>query len=327
MKLFRQFLAVLVFTTFYVAAIISVAHAQGYTVHDDRFTDTNRDRTIPYKLYAPANATTPAPVVIFSHGLGGSTEAAPYLGQALAQNGYYAFFIQHPGSDSSIWKGKATNRAEAMKFVTKGTKDIGAAMDRYKDLPFVIDSITTLNNQSSALKGKLDLSRIGMAGHSYGARSVMAAAGESAGRFGAPFKDPRIKAGIALSPNLSQRYLKHPPTGDISHIYDQIDIPVFHITGTKDGFLGQKDFDPATRTLPYKYTKATNQYLLVMDGAEHKDFGGRKSDTTLSRYQQATAQGAVLFFDAYLKGDQNALSALRSNYKNSLSPQDLFTFK
>lgn len=327
MKLFRQFLAILVFTIFYTAAIISVAQAQSYTIHEDSFKDTSRNRTVPYKLYAPKNARTPAPVVIFSHGLGGSTSASPYLGKALAQNGYYAFFIQHAGSDMGLWSGKTTNRTEALALMEKGTKDFGAAIERYKDLPFVIDSITALNNQDSALKGKLDLSRIGMAGHSYGARSVMAAAGESTGRFGSPFKDPRVKAAVALSPNLPQRYLQREPTSDVSRLYSQINIPVFHITGTKDGFLGQKDFDPVTRTLPYKHTHKPNQYLLVLDGAEHKDFGGRLADTTLSRYQQATAHGAVLFFDAYLKGDQNALSALRSSYKNSLSPQDVFEFK
>lgn len=313
----------------YAASLFFVASAQAastdYTISDSSFRDVSRDRTVPYKLYMPTRITSPAPVVIFSHGLGGSTEAAPYLGKALAQNGYVAFFIQHPGTDKSLWAGMNGSRAEVKKTLSKSTKDFRAARDRYKDLPFVIDMITKLKSEDGELKGKLDLYKIGMAGHSYGARSVMTAAGES-GRLGTPFKDTRIKAGVVLSPNLPQRMVKRGPSGDLSKLYSQIDIPLFHITGTKDGFPFSQNFDPATRTLPYQNIQTSDQYLMVLDGAEHSAFGGRKNKPE-TRYQTATAEGAVLFFDAYLKGDQTALQKLRNGFESTLNSGDVFEYK
>lgn len=68
------------------------------TVHD-----AARDRDIPIRVYLPSN-TTPVPVVLFSHGLGGNREGSKFLGEHWAARGYVAVFMQHPGSDDSIWK-------------------------------------------------------------------------------------------------------------------------------------------------------------------------------------------------------------------------------
>ncbi|MEO0017875.1 MAG: hypothetical protein RLZZ522_1158, partial [Verrucomicrobiota bacterium] len=78
-------------------------------------TDAKRAREIPLRVYLPA-ATAPAPVVLFSHGLGGSREGSSFLGQHWAARGYVAVFLQHPGSDEAIWKGQATGQhASAMR--------------------------------------------------------------------------------------------------------------------------------------------------------------------------------------------------------------------
>ena len=52
-------------------------------------TDTNREREIPVRLYLPA-ATNAAPVVLFSHGMGGSRAGSAYLGRQWAARGYVA---------------------------------------------------------------------------------------------------------------------------------------------------------------------------------------------------------------------------------------------
>ena len=67
--------------------------------------DAGRDRAIPVLVYLPEN-TNAAPVVLFSHGLGGSRKGNAYLGNHWAARGYLAVFVQHPGSDDSVWKGK-----------------------------------------------------------------------------------------------------------------------------------------------------------------------------------------------------------------------------
>ncbi len=69
-------------------------------------TDTGRQRQIPILVYLPSG-TNAAPVVLFSHGLGGNRQGSRYLGEHWAERGYAAVFLQHPGSDDSVWKGKA----------------------------------------------------------------------------------------------------------------------------------------------------------------------------------------------------------------------------
>src|SRR6185369_15465404 len=68
------------------------------TVHD-----AGRDRDIPLRVYLPTNSV-PAPVILFSHGLGGSRAGSVFLGEHWAARGYVAVFVQHPGSDDSVWR-------------------------------------------------------------------------------------------------------------------------------------------------------------------------------------------------------------------------------
>ena len=68
-------------------------------------TDKSRKREIPIRVYLPA-IKVPAQVVLFSHGLGGSREGSPFMGKHWSARGYVCVFLQHPGSDTSIWQDK-----------------------------------------------------------------------------------------------------------------------------------------------------------------------------------------------------------------------------
>ncbi len=76
--------------------------------HDLSFDDAQRKRTIPLKAYLPkvaaGEAAEPAPVVLFSHGLGGSREGGAYLGKHWGARGYVVVAMQHAGSDSEVWR-------------------------------------------------------------------------------------------------------------------------------------------------------------------------------------------------------------------------------
>jgi len=292
------------------------------------FRDKQRNRDIPFRLYAPARAKGPAPVILFSHGHGGSRDAAPYLGEALARAGYFAFFLQHPGSDESLLEGAAT-REEAHDRLRQSMQNFGAAVDRFRDIPVVLDHLMQMNPRSQ-LAGRLDLTRIGIAGHSFGARVVMTAAGQRTGLHGTRFKEPRIKAGVLLSPNV--------PTGQsLEGLYDEVDIPLLHVTGTEDGMpLSSGGFDPAIRTKPFELIDQPDQYLLVLDGATHGSFSGRPNDLgeevemtlpDLEEVKISVATATVLFFDAYLKNDPKAKRKLREEFRRSLNPGDRFKMK
>src|SRR5437879_1749818 len=80
------------------------------TVHD-----AARDRDLPLRVYLPTN-TAPGPVILFSHGLGGSRTGSVFLGEHWAARGYVAVFVQHPGSDDSVWRNPSSgNRLQSLK--------------------------------------------------------------------------------------------------------------------------------------------------------------------------------------------------------------------
>lgn len=284
------------------------------------FRDRSRGRLVPFRMYLPDPSPEPAPVVIFSHGLGGSRDAAPYLGHALARAGYFGVFIQHPGTDSSLLDGAETPQ-EIQQRLAMAVMVPGNMIERFSDLPFVLDQLEKMN-ATSALAGRLDLTRIGMIGHSYGARGTMAAAGQAFGFHGTRFKEPRIRAGVPLSPNVTVG-----PGQSLAGIYDAIDIPLLHVTGSGDGMMGDVDFDPLSRTIPYQTITAPDQYLLVLDGASHSTFSGRVDDGDGGEVQEVIALLVVLFLNAHLRGDAAARDELRRDFVWRLAPEDIFEFK
>lgn len=292
-----------------------------------KFYDTERDRSVPYKVYFPDTLKGEYPVIIFSHGLGGSVEAAKYLGEHLSQNGYVCFHIQHYGSDESVWAGAKTRR-EIIRLLKKSIKDLSNAVNRFNDIPFVVSEIIKLNTNSGIFKGHLDTNSIGIIGHSYGARSVLIAAGERLAKGKFSFKEPRIKVGVALSPNLPDN-----PPDDLSIIYRDIDIPLFHITGTDDGdpLERSEDFTPENRTIPYKNINGSAQYMLVLNKAVHSTFGGNEirssDDPYYKEHIESIKKGVTAFLNLYLKKSEQDGKYLKIEYKNSLDAKDRFEWK
>ncbi len=69
---------------------------------------------------------------------------------------------------------------------------------RVKDVSAVLDQLQKWNAESQhPLAGRLDLGRVGMSGHSFGAVTTQAVSGQSLAARWITFTDPRIKAAIA----------------------------------------------------------------------------------------------------------------------------------
>lgn len=306
-------------------ALSQLAFSQAFITDTFTLHDASRHRDIPVKLYRPDQLQGTYPVIIFSHGLGGSRNAAPYLGEYLAANGYVCFFLQHQGSDESVWRDKPLGQARM--FLQQSLLVPSNFINRAEDIPFMIEELNRLNKQDPLLRNHLDLDNIGMAGHSYGARSTMIAAGEKLGGRISRFKVPAIKAGLVLSPNIPERVM-----GDLAGYYDNINIPLFHMTGTndEDPLHPNSGFDPKQRQMPYRNIFTSPQYLLVIDGATHATFAGvnrpRMANTDPSQLE-AVRTGALAFFDAYLKHDQQRREWLQQEFGNTLNKGDVFEFK
>jgi len=142
------------------------------------------------------------------------------------------------------------------------------------------------------------------------------------------FRDPRIKAGVALSPNLAQN--SQDPRAALS----KVEIPLFHVTGTLDRspLPAERDMDPEQRTRPYQLIDVGNQYLFVLENADHATFAGRRLSTSEEkpldqRHIAQLEQGILLFFNAYLRNDFKARDELRAAFPKGLTPGDRFEWK
>lgn len=263
--------------------------------------DARRGRDIPVLVREPAG-DGPVPAVLVSHGLGGSRDGLGYLGRALAEAGFLAIHLQHPGTDDSLW------RDGDRMAVAAAALDVGRAVDRLLDVLFALDD----------LPPRADPARLAIAGHSYGAWVVQHMLGERipGGNRGLPLPDRRLKAGVALSPIVARGL---PPRV----AYGGFSAPMLFVTGTADdGWL--EGVRAVQRREPFELSQVPGA-LAVLDGAVHASFadapaaGARWTDPT---YHERTAGLAVAFLRATLEGSRQAVAFLRAGGEGLLRPGD-----
>jgi len=99
--------------------------------------DSARDRDVPVRIYYPATGNGPFPVIIFSHGLGGSRDGYEYLGRCWGSHGYVSVHVQHIGSDAAVWQDSIFK----MRAMRQAAADLANAVNRPKDVSFAIDQM------------------------------------------------------------------------------------------------------------------------------------------------------------------------------------------
>jgi len=261
--------------------------------------DDARGREIPLRIYLPQQ-TSSAPVVLFSHGLGGSREGSVYLGKHWAARGYVAVFLQHPGSDAGVWQNEPpANRVAALREAANAK----TFMQRVQDVPVVLDQLTRFGDtQGHPVAGRVDMVKVGMSGHSFGAVTTQAVTGQRDFRGRALFTDKRIDAAIIMSPSSPRR-------GTPNVAFGAVSLPWMLLTGTKDTApIGNSDL--ASRLAVYPALPAGGKYELVLNDAQHSAFTDRAlpGDTIGRNPNHHTAILALTtaFWDAWVIGDAAA---------------------
>ncbi len=258
----------------------SIATAAPAGSFDVTLTDAARSRDITIRVYYPQDVAGPRPIIMVSHGGDGSTVGhtrLAHLGPEYAANGYVAVHVGHRPSASN-----AQHR-----------------LDRPADVSFVLDAL-----QAGAVPfppsfiGTLDFSRVGHAGHSWGAYTANAVAG---GNFTqGNLRDPRIKAICAFSPQGPGGFGAY-DNGPSDNTWRVITIPTCSFVGAveKDGSVGEGNSMEDWRLFPFmRYSTVRDQYLSVLPGQDHGDIGGSGSPEV----QAFLAQNSRVFFDVYLRG-------------------------
>lgn len=292
--------------------------------HLETWHDPARGRDLPVRLFLPAGEG-PAPLVLVSHGLGGSRDGLGYLGRALAEAGFVALHLQHPGSDAALWQGGA-GTALAGLALAAAARDPAQGVARLGDAVFALDEVLRRNEAPGVLRGRVDPTRLAAAGHSFGAWTVQYLLGQrlpppvaAAGPL-PPLPEARLRAGILLSP-IPPRLL--PPEIAFAAMAPG-GAWLLHVTGTADrGVI--EGVSPGQREIPFRAIAGPPQVLAVLAGAGHAAFadepaaGGAWADPT---FHGRTASLATLFLRAALRGDAAARAALRQGAPGLLAPGD-----
>jgi predicted dienelactone hydrolase len=239
-------------------------------------TDATRARYLPLKIYYPRQARSGGyPVVIFSHGSGGSKDGYGYLGRYWAENGYVVIHVTHLEfsrikfqSGKMLVSGSWVPIPEAAKEQMSGGGENGMLKNRVLDISLIIDSLPVITAAVPELEGRMDRTRIGVAGHSEGASTVMAVAGAVL-QFPAwetrAFGDSRIKAFIAMGP--------WPPGegGFFEDSWASVTRPILTMAGSKERTNGGTPKDPMLQIL--RHMPSGGKFHVTVTGANHSDFG------------------------------------------------------
>lgn len=286
-----------------LALVASAPAPDASTVCEMRWRDAARTREVPVRIRMP-NGTARVPVVLYSHGLGGSLDAGTDFAKAWASAGIAVIHLQHAGSDGELLRGK-TGRQEQIAAL-RGGMGADQLVARTGDVRFVLDELARLQAGKAAVAGcalsRIDLGRVGMAGHSFGAITTQAVAGQSFSG-GRQAVDKRIKAAIAFSPS-------PPAQGPDAAAFSSIRVPFMSITGTADATPVLNRTQPADRERPFRAMPAGDKYLLVFDGADHAIFNGHRLRRAAApgdaHVTGVAARASTMFWRATLGGDAPA---------------------
>jgi predicted dienelactone hydrolase len=266
---------------------------------DANWFDARSSRTIPVRIYYPADASKRFPVVVFSTGLGCSREDCAYLGRHWAGCGFVSVFVQHPGSDD------AQRGLRPRKDLQRAFNDSNNIRNRPLDIIFVIDRLEQMARNGTSPGDRFDMTRLGVGGHDFGSQTALALAGQVLpGQIS--FHDSRVKAILAMSSPV--------PLGQVplSVAYADISLPCLHITGTADNSIVSTT-QAYQRRLPFDYTSTGDQYLVTLNGADHMTYSGhirRSNGANDAMYHRLIANCSAAFWDAYLQNDIHAKSWL-----------------
>ena len=297
------------------AAAGTAVIAAGITTRDADWYDTKRERTVPVRLYLPAvmAANVKLPLVIFSHGLGGSRLGYSHIGQHLARNGFAALHLQHAGSDRAVWDGGPLTKLGNIRDAASEAN----AMARAADVSFALTTLLA----DRELGGLIDAQAVAIAGHSYGANTAMLIAGAAIERAGrrVSFADARIKAAILLSA---------PPfhgEGNQVAVLRDVRLPTLHITGSDDVIrVPGYGSDVADRIGVFRDMPALpdQKFLAIFEGGEHSVFTDRTRSERALAIKAATRDLCVAFLRSALLREGGTMEPVFAAVKGLLIEPD-----
>jgi dienelactone hydrolase len=284
-------------------------------VVDFDWVDEARRRPVPARLYWPAAGVRrgSVPLIVFSHGLGGSRFGYSYLGRHWSAHGVASLHVQHAASDREIWRGNLIELVDRLDVATQEEE----AVARAEDLRFALDRMS--DPTVGAFHTLIDRRRIVAAGHSYGANTTLVVTGAKVVREGrtVEHRDDRFKAGIVISA---------PPfygETDLGAVLGAVNVPTLHVTATEDVIRLPGRYSPVQDRLDvYGAVGSQQKMLAVFQGGSHSVFTDRAYTGGVDlnpQVKRATAEAALAFLDLAFGGDARPISAWNAKWSPILA--------
>lgn len=284
-------------------------------VMDFDWVDAQRARPVPVRLYWPSRQAAGArvPLVVFSHGIGGSRQGYSYLGRAWSSRGVASLHVQHVGSDSHLWRGNPFGVVGRLQAAAQEPE----AIARSRDVRFALDQMLHAAMQDRGLI--VDPQRLLMAGHSYGANTTLLALGARVMREGRVVEcpEPRFCAGLVIS---APPFYGEP---DLTAVLGRIQVPTLHVTATQDviEIPGYRS-GAADRLEVFRAVGDPRKLLAVFEGGSHSIFTDRAVTGGLAlnpKVKAATAELGLAFADLVFQQDSAGLARWRDAWQPLLA--------
>ncbi len=265
------------------------------------------------------------PLVAFSHGYGGHRRQSTFLCTHLASHGYVVAAVDHTGNTSidilqlvmTLQMGGSAPPPEPilLEFIEL----------RPLDVRFMIDRVL------AELDGRVDLERIGMAGHSFGGWTTLATTA----------RDTRIRAALPLAPAGGASDLPVGPLVDSAVAFHWTrEVPTLFIVADRDTLLPLRGMRELYGRTP------SPKRMIVLENADHMHFCDRveeihelfrlmPQDPLFAAIQQAVPPITELcpgehanlavralglaHMDAHLRGDEGAARFLAGDLPGALA--------
>jgi len=274
-------------------ALAARLNLPSYFLDHLKYVNTQSYRDVPV-----SSAEAQYPVLLFSHGWGGFRAQNTHQIEELASHGYIIAAVDHPydAAATVLPDGRVALHNDAILTGTSPVELQQAAaqlvQQRAGDLAFVLDQLTTLNaaDLDGRFTGRLDLSRVGVFGHSMGGGTTIEFCAHDARCQAALTMDaylPPVSADVYTA-GLRQPFLamfsERWPTVENNRLSDRL----FHAPGGA-------------------------AYVAIIAGTAHYDFSdipsltpiasllGLKGPLSAERVTRIIDDYSLAFFDHYLK--------------------------
>ncbi|MGQ9860342.1 MAG: alpha/beta hydrolase family protein [Thermodesulfobacteriota bacterium] len=253
----------------------------------------------------PDSGRGPYPLLVFSHGYGGSGLGYVFLTEALASRGWIVACPDHHDAHSIVrirtGQRRDLDRAaflrEVMEIGTSGPADRGKYLYRLDEMQLVMGQMLA----SETFGPLIDKDRVAVGGHSFGGFTALGLCGPIPERH-----DPRVKAVLLFS------------TGAGSYLFKEEELAAVRIPSML--FMGENEEGQlrGSKSMWELHSRifrnvSPPKHFLVVKGGNHFSFNNRFSDSLWARLMsgsesqfEAIRRYSIAFLERYVLGRKDA---------------------